>query len=720
MSEAASQTPAGPPYADRVPCQRTLHGDVRGDDLAWMRDHDDPRLMPLIEAENAHTRARTTHLDAPARTLFEEFIGRIEEDNVSVPVRLGDWWYFHRTRAGQQYDILARTAYVRDEPRPSPTPTVPAPGEQIVFDGNVEAQGAEFFELGALEISPDGRRVAVLVDRTGGELYDLQVRDAQTGAILDEQVQRVGHDLAWSADGRYLFYVRRDAAWRGHQVWRHELATPADHDDLLFEEADELFEVSLEASRDDRWLVIHSCSRSTTEARLLDLTDPAAEPVVVEPRTTGLDYSVELDGDRILVTHNGSHADFELSWAPLTAPGRDHWQTVVAPAAGERIVGPVAFASFVALELRSGGLGTIWIVPKQAGDRPYGPPRPIGVGSALTLVSPGNNPRYDQPAVQVVLTSFLTPRTVLDVFPDGTTIELKKQQVPGYVRQDYVEERVWVVARDGEQLPLDIVRRADVSADGSNPGYLYGYGSYEASFDPFFSVWRLSMLDRGVVYALAHPRGGGELGRRWYEDGRLLAKPNTFNDFVDSGRHLVASGWVAPGRLAAEGASAGGLLIGAAINQAPELFRVVHAEVPFVDVLTTITDPSLPLTIGEWEEWGNPLDDPEIYACLKSYSPYDNIRPVRYPAILATTSINDTRVSFVEAVKWTQRLRATVSNGPDRPILLRTEVVAGHAGSSGRYDAWKQHAFVTAFLLEAIDAIEVIETPVGRESTQPV
>ncbi|GAB3585003.1 S9 family peptidase [Calidifontibacter terrae] len=699
------QNTGRPPLADRVPSTRELHGDVVHDEFGWMRNHDDPRLIPLVEAENAHTRSVTAHLDTPSRTIFEELVARIEEDDVSVPVRLGDWWYFHRTRTGQQYEVHLRAPYVPGDPRPTPSPTVPVPGEQVLFDGNAEAEGAEFLELGALEISPDGSQVAVLVDRSGDELYDLQVRDATTGVVLDDAVRQVSYDLAWSADGRHLFYVRRDDAWRAHQVWRHQLATPTDRDELVFEEADEQFSLGLEASRDDRWLVIHSGSQLTTEARLVDLNQPASKPVLVEPRTAGLDYSVEIDGERILVTHNGSHVDFELAWAPLASPGRDHWQTVHAPTPGERIIGPIPFAGFVALSLRSGGLATTALLRKQEGDRPYGPPQLIETDSALARVTPASNPMYDQPAVQVVVTSFLTPRTVLDVTPDGATTTLKQQQVPGYDPSAYVEERVWVEARDGERLPLDIVRRSDVHPDHSNPGFLYGYGSYEASIDPAFSVLRLSMLDRGVVYALAHPRGGGEMGRRWYDDGKMLAKPNTFHDFVDSGRYLISSGWVAADRLAAEGASAGGMLIGASINEAPDLFRVVHAGVPFVDVLTTITDPTLPLTVGEWEEWGNPLADPAIYACMKSYSPYDNIRAVAYPTVLATTSVNDTRVSFVEAVKWTQRLRSRVTNGPDRPVLLKTEIVAGHAGSSGRYDGWKQDAFEVAFLLDAIGAI---------------
>ncbi|WP_245950228.1 S9 family peptidase [Calidifontibacter indicus] len=695
--------PTIPPRADREPKERVFHGDVFVDDFAWMRDHDDPRLLPLVEAENAYTAARTGHLQEATDTIFAEIRSRVVEDDVSVPVRLGDWWYFSRTSQGAQYEVHVRAPFVADESRPQPQPGVALPGEQVLVDGNAEAEGAEFFELAALEIDRSGTRMAVLVDRTGGERYDLEVRDIATGAVLDAAVTQVGHDLAWSFEGTHLFYGRRDDAWRAHQIWRHELGTPADADVLVLDEPDELFNLGFEASRDDRWLVIHSGSQLTTEAHLLDLTAPTGDLVLVEPRRHGLDYSVEVDDDRILVTHNETHADFELAWAPLATPGRAHWRTVHAPAPGERVLGPVPFAGFVALFMRRGGLATATLLSKTDGDRPYGAPRDIPTASALAVLKPGSNPSYDADAVQLVATSLLTPRTVLDVRPDGSSTVLKTQQVPGFDADRYVEERVWVPGRDGTRLPLDIARRVDVEPDGSNPGYLYGYGSYEVSIDPAFSVLRLSMLDRGVVYALAHPRGGGEMGRAWYDQGKLLDKHHTFDDFVDCGRWLVEQGWVSSDRLAAEGGSAGGLLIGASINQAPELFRAVHAAVPFVDALTTILDPTLPLTVGEWEEWGNPIDDPQVYAAMKAYSPYENIAAVQYPAVLATTSVNDTRVSFVEPVKWVQQLRETVTNDPAaRPIVLRTEIVAGHAGSSGRYDAWKQDAFEIAFLLDQI------------------
>ncbi|GAB3754294.1 S9 family peptidase [Yimella radicis] len=700
-----SGTPLQPPLAERIPSERVFHGDVFVDDFAWMRDHDDPRLLPHVKAENAYTEAVTGHLAVGTEAIFAEMKSRIVQDDISVPVLLGDWWYYARTVEGQQYEIHCRTPRSVHADRPTPVPGTPLAGEQVLVDGNAETEGEEFFELAALEIDRTGERMAMLVDRTGGELYDLDVREIASGQVLDHTVKQASHDLAWSYDGTHLFYVRRDDAWRAHQVWRHELGSNTESDVLVLEEADEMFALGIESSRDDKWLVIQSGSQLTSEVRLLDLRDPLSEPLLVEPRKHGLDYSVEVDGDRIIVTHNGTHADFALAWAPLDAPGRANWKPVYDPAAGERVLGALAFEGFVTMFLRRGGLPTADLLSKAiAGEDPYGDPRPIDV-NGIPRIGPGSNPSYDQTTVQLVATSLLTPRTVVDVDSDGASSVLKVQDVRGFDPEKYVEERVWVTARDGVQVPVDIARRADVRADGTNPGFIYGYGSYEVSIDPAFSALRLSMLDRGVVYALAHPRGGGEMGRAWYDDGKMLAKNNTFDDFVDCSRWLIDQQWVAPDRLAAEGGSAGGLLIGAVVNRAPEVFRVVHAAVPFVDALTTILDPTLPLTVGEWEEWGNPIEDPRVYAYMKGYSPYENIRPVQYPAILATTSINDTRVSFVEPVKWVQQLREITTNGADHPIVLKTEIVAGHAGSSGRYDAWKQDAFEIAFMLDQIKAL---------------
>ncbi|WP_157063437.1 S9 family peptidase [Luteipulveratus mongoliensis] len=700
-----SNSSVAPPQAKQVPVVREHHGDRFVDPYEWLRDGEDPEVIAHLEAENAFTEAQTEHLKPLTERVYTEMRSRIRETDLSVPVRMGGWWYYSRTREGEQYEIHCRAPYDAAQPRPMPAPEESVVGEQVLLDTNAEARGQEFYELGDLEVSVDSTRLALSYDVRGDERYDLEVRDIATGEVVDDAVREIGGGLVWSRSGDHLFYTRRDDAWRAHQVWRHRLGTPTAEDELVLQEDDELFSLVVETSRDERWLVVHAESRTTTEASLLDLDDPTGALRVVEPRTPGLDYSIEADGDRVLVTHNASRVDFDLAWADISAPGREHWQPLLTGADGDRIIAAHTFETYIAVSMRHGGLPVVRVLSKDQGA--YGEPVDVATDGELSRVAVGSNPAYDTDVLQVVIESLLTPWAVYDL--DPVTQErtlLKQREVPGYQPENYVEERLWVTARDGAKVPMSLVHHRSVVADGTAAGFIYGYGSYEVSIDPYFSALRLSMLDRGLVYAIAHVRGGGEMGRGWYDEGKLLAKKATFTDFIDCSKALVETGWVAPDRLVAEGGSAGGLLIGAVINDAPELYRAVHAAVPFVDALTTILDPSLPLTVGEWEEWGNPLKDPEVYAYMKSYTPYENVRPARYPAVLATTSLNDTRVFFVEPAKWVQVLRSTVTDQDERPVLLRTEMAAGHGGQSGRYDAWRQAAFETAFLLDAVDATE--------------
>lgn len=697
---SASRHLATPPRPQRIPYERTHHGETVVDPYHWMSEAGSEAVQAHLEAENAYTAQMTAHLEGLTDQLLAELRSRVRETDVTVPARKDGWWYFARTTEGQQYEVYCRVPDAGE--RPQPRPGAPLPGEQVLLDGNVEAADGDFFELADLEPDPAGGRLAYLFDTRGDELYDLVVRDIATGEVLDDAVRQVGYGLVWSADGSSLYYTRRDDAWRAHEVWRHRVGTPADQDELISSEPDALFNVGIEVSRDDRWLVITHESRTTTEVWVSDLRDPAATPWVVQPRRDGLDYSVEMDDDRILVVHNAEHVDFALAWTPVATPGVQHWRPVLAAEPGERVVGASAFETFSAVSMRSAGLPVVRLLNRTVDG--YVPGEPISAPSQVAAVALGSTPEYTATQVQIVATSFLMPRAVFDLDPaTGDLTLVKAREVPGFDPGRYRERREWVTARDGVSVPVSLVCRADVVPDGTNPGILDGYGAYEVPNDPYFSAGRISLLDRGVVVAIAHVRGGGELGRQWYDQGKLLDKPRTFHDFVDVGRHLVDSGWVARDRLGAEGGSAGGLLIGAAVNEAPELFRVVHAAVPFVDALTTILNPDLPLTVGEWEEWGNPLEDAEVYATMRGYTPYENVTATDYPAVLATSSLHDTRVFVAEPMKWVAALRDTVTNDPaERPILLKVEMGGGHGGRSGRYDAWRQQAFEYAVLLDQL------------------
>jgi oligopeptidase B len=637
-------------------------------------------------------------------------------------VRRGDWWYITRTTEGDDYPRYTRVRESEDLPRgvggvPAIEPGVLIEGEDVVLDAQALAAGQEFFSLGGFLPSPDHDLLAYATDVAGDERFAVTVRDLGSGEVIDEAVTGTGYGLAFSTDQQWLFYARVDEAWRQHQIWRHRIGSPAEDDILVIEEADEKFGIGLATSRDRSTLVIQSASTTTTEAWLLDLADPTSEPRPTAGRRPGIEYGIEHAGDHLLVIHNDGHEGFALATASLEDPGI--WTTVYVAAEGERLESVEAFDRAAVIELRSGALARVRVIPRvadaaDAGADPSAHWDPSAAwdvthGGQLDSVWLLENPAMDQGLVRYQLTSLLTPATVAQV--DLTTHEstiLRVTEVPHFDPELYVEKRLWATAADGTHIPISLAARRDVTPDGTNPGYLYGYGSYEASMDTSFVPTRLSLLDRGVVFAIAHVRGGGEMGRPWYLHGKLLEKKNTFTDFVDSATHLVETGWVAPDRLGAEGGSAGGLLMGAVANLAPERFRAILAAVPFVDALTTILDPSLPLTVGEWEEWGDPLHDPEVYRYMKSYTPYENIREVPYPAIFASTSLNDTRVFFVEPAKWVARLRETITSDQTmRPVLLRCEMVAGHGGRSGRYAKWEQRAEELAWLLDQVGATEL-------------
>lgn len=715
MSDARTEHTSesmSPPVAAQKPWTRRHHGDDVADPYEWLRDGEDPQVIAHLEAENAYAEGTTAHLAPLRQAIFDEIKHRTLETDLSVPVASGDWWYYSRTVEGSQYAIQCRAPLTDRTAVPELDPSQPLPGEVVLLDGNELAQGHEFFSLGGFEVSADHSRMAYAVDVTGDERFDVTVMDIATREVLDESVTGAGYGLAFSRDGQHLFHVAVDDAWRPHEVWRHEVGAPRDADVLVHREEDERFWMGLGTSRDERWIVLGLGSKTTSEVHLIDADDPTAPMRCVAPRREGVEYDVEPAGDHLLVVHNERQPEGDLAWAPIDATSHEQWQPLLDRAEGERFVGVDAFDDFAVLSLRADGLPTLRVLPRVARSTPfvasdYGPARPVGLDAELASVALGPVADPDTDRIRVVHESWVSPRSVLDVVvATGEQTALKRQPVVGVDPADYEQQRTWATAPDGTQVPVSLVMRRGVRPDGSNPGLLYGYGSYEISLDPYFSIARLSLLDRGVVYAVAHVRGGGELGRHWYDDGKMLAKRHTFTDFVAAAEHLHNSGWVARDRLAIEGGSAGGLLVGAATNLAPGRFAAVLAAVPFVDALTTILRPDLPLTVGEWEEWGNPLEDPQVYAYMRGYSPYENIAPVAYPAILATTSLHDTRVYFTEPAKWVARLREVTRHDTDRPILLRTEMSAGHGGRSGRYDAWEQTAWEWAWVLDRIGATE--------------
>jgi oligopeptidase B len=695
-----------PVLTKHVEHERVHHGDRVIDPFEWLRDKEDPEVLAHLKNENAYAEAMTSHLEPLRARVFDEIKSRTQETDLSVAEAYRGWWYYSRTFEGKQYAAQCRVRKVVGRGRPQLEPGVIPEGEQVLLDGNEEAGGHEFFSLGAFEVSLDGRQIAYAVDVEGDERFALRVKDIESGAVVDEAVTEIGYGAVWSSDGRYLFYTRMDESWRPHQVWRHEVGTSAGEDALVFEEPDERFWMGIESSRDDAWLIIQVGSKLTSEVLLLDAAAPLGVPAVVAPRRQGVEYDVEPAGDRLLIVHNANHPDFELAQAPLGATRPEQWSRLAEIVAGERLLGVEAFASHAVVSLRRDGLTALRVMPRDpSAASGFGPAEELTFDEPLYSVGTGNNPEYETGALQIVFGSMVTPKTISDYdLVTGEYTVLKAQTVlGGYDPADYEQSREWATAADGTLVPISLIRRRGVTADGTAPGLLYGYGAYEICIDPYFSVARLSLLDRGFVYAIAHVRGGGEMGRQWYDSGKMEQKKNTFTDFLACADHLVGSGWVAPDRLVAEGGSAGGLLMGAVANLAPGRFRAIHAAVPFVDALTTILDPSLPLTVPEWEEWGDPLHHEEVYRYMKSYTPYENIAAVDYPAILATTSLNDTRVYFVEPAKWVARLRETVTSDPvSRPILFKIEMVAGHGGSSGRYDAWKQYAWELAFLMDQV------------------
>jgi oligopeptidase B len=671
------------PVAKQIPFEWQRPTGAASDPWAWLRNREDPDTIAYLDAENRYADEFFATHSAFVETVFEEIKSRVLETDLEAPVRKDTWWYTSRTEEGKSYPI-----HCRGTSRETAT-------DNVLLDENIEADGHAYFSLGAFAVSPDHRLLAWSSDTDGGERYTMKFRDLATGAELaDTLTDTAWGGCAWSvgagadSDTLWVLYVKPDEAMRPFQVWRHRMGTDQAADALVFEDLDERFFVSVDLTRSDEWIVIESSSKVSSEVALIAASDPTAAPAVVRPRADDIEYHLDHWGDRFVIVTNLEAEDFRVMTAPVAEPSQ--WTEFLAHEAGRRIVGAEPFATHLVVHEwheAQQRLRVLWADGRE---------HVIDLGLEPHEVELEANPEWHTTTVRFSYQSFTTPASVFEEdLSTGTRTLLKQKAVPGVDLSRYTATREWAVASDGTRVPVDVMRLSDAVANSSAPCVVYGYGSYEISLPPWFSVARLSLIDRGWTFAVVHPRGGGELGRRWYLDGKLLSKVNTFSDTIACCEHLVAAGWAASGRVALRGGSAGGLLVGACINMRPDLFASAIAEVPFVDVVSTMSDPSLPLTVTEWEEWGDPREEPSASYML-GYSPYDNLGPHNYPAIYVTAGLNDPRVSYHEPAKWVAKLREI--RGNDVPLIFKCEMGAGHGGPSGRYEMWRDEARVLAFL----------------------
>lgn len=712
-----------PPAPAKVPVLRTHHGRTFIDNYEWLRDKDSAATIRYLEAENAHTTAETAHLAGLREQIFTEIKSRTQETDLSVPTRRGGFWRYTRTIEGKQYPLMCRVAVSSSDDWTPPTlePGVPVEGEEVLLDCNEVAEGQDFFALGGFTTSLDDRLLAYSTDVVGNERYTVRVKDLRTGVLLPDRVDNTLHGLTWSADSCYLFYTTVDDTWRPDKVWRHALGSHSSDDVVIHHERDDRFWTAVGRTTSDRFLVITSASKVTTEQRVLDASDPTGEFRVVMTRREGVEYDLEhaiIGGqDAFLVLHNHEAENFALGRGPITLTTIDELTPVIEHSEAVRLSSHSTSADTLVVGLREDGLAKVRVFG--LGSDGIGVGADVQVDEPLFTIEPHGFSDWQQPLVRLTYSSWVTPDTVFDYSPVSGERLVRKREIiqGGYHPDDYVQTREWVTAADGVRVPISIVHRKDIEPRSGSPLLLYGYGAYEIPYDPTTSIARLSLLDRGMVFVAAHVRGGGEMGRSWYDQGKLLQKKNTFTDFIACAEHLVETGWTTPDRQVALGGSAGGLLMGAVANLAPHLFAGIVAQVPFVDPLTSILDPSLPLTVIEWDEWGDPLHEAAVYDYMASYSPYENVTATDYPAIYAITSLHDTRVLYVEPAKWVAKLREIATGAA--PLLFKCEMSAGHGGVSGRYHAWRETADYYAWIID-VSGAQHPQRPIAKvPSTSP-
>lgn len=671
------------PQAKKIEKKLSIHGDTRIDDYYWLNERENPEVINYLNAENAYTETMLKDTEQFQKDLFEEIKARIKEDDSSVPYRYNGYWYITRFEKGGEYPIHTRKKDNLDAP------------EEIMFNVNEMAKPFSYYNLNGLNVSENNELAAFGEDTLSRRIYTIRVKNLKTGEMLPDKLENTTGGSVWAADNKTLFYTRKDETLRAYQIWKHILGTPQSDDKLIFEESDDTFGTYVYKTKSRKYIIIGSSSTVSNEYRFIPANEPNAKWKILQPRERDLEYSIEHYGnDFYILTNKDGATNFKLMKTPVDKTEKENWTDVIPHRKDVYLENFEIFNEYLVLEERVNGL-TQMNIRSWDGKTNYNLPFKEEVYTAYISY----NPDFDSQILRYGYTSMTTPNSTIDFNMRNKTSEIKKEQVVlgDFKKENYETKRLWVTARDGAKVPVSIVYRKNTEINSGAPLLLYAYGSYGATMDVYFSTSRLSLLDRGFIYAIAHIRGGQELGRPWYDDGKMLKKKNTFNDFVDVSRYLIDNKYASPKHLYAMGGSAGGLLMGAVINQAPELYNGVVAQVPFVDVVTTMLDDSIPLTTGEYDEWGNP-NDKVYYDYMKSYSPYDNIEKKNYPNMLVTTGLHDSQVQYWEPAKWVAKLRDMKTD--KNLLILKTDMETGHGGASGRFEALKEVALEYAFIFK--------------------
>ncbi|WP_299824308.1 S9 family peptidase [uncultured Pontibacter sp.] len=683
---AAAPTPQ-PPKAKKIPKELTQHGDTRIDNYYWLNERENPEVISYLEAENAYTQQMLSHTEELQNKLYEEIVGRIQQKDESVPFKDNGYWYYTRYEEGKEYPIFSRKKGALTA------------AEEVMVNANDRAKGHSYYAAVGMNVSPNNRLLAFGEDTVSRRKYTIRFKDLSTGQLLPDRIPNTTGGAVWANDNKTVFYSVKDPSLRSYKIFKHTIGTPATQDKEVYHEADETFSTFIYKTKSDKYLIIGSGSTLSNEYRYLDASTPNGTFKVIQPRERGLEYSVDHFGDKFyIVTNKDGATNFKLMQTPVTKTGKANWKDVIPHREDVLLEGIEIFKDYLTLQERKNGLTQIRIKKWNDPKADYY----IDFGEEAYTAYISVNPDFDSDILRYEYSSLTTPSSTYDYNMQTKQKELKKRQevVGDFNPDNYEAKRIYATADDGTKIPISLVYRKGIKLDGSNPLLQYAYGSYGSSTNPGFSSVRLSLLDRGFVYAIAHIRGGQEMGRKWYEEGKMLKKKNTFTDFIDASEFLIEQKYTSPEKLFAQGGSAGGLLMGAVVNMRPDLYKGVIAAVPFVDVVTTMLDTSIPLTTGEFDEWGNPAQK-EYYDYMLSYSPYDNVKAQDYPHLLVTTGLHDSQVQYWEPAKWVAKLRDIKTD--NNMILLHTNMEAGHGGASGRFQRYKETALQYAFLLNLVN-----------------